>query len=83
MAPLSTAFVAGSADLVAVALDGVEPTPEAITSGDYPMARPLFLVTDGEPEGDARRFIDHVLSSAGQELLTTHGYLTIEELGRA
>jgi phosphate transport system substrate-binding protein len=81
--PLSTAFVAGSAELVAVALDGVEPTPEAITSGDYAMARPLFLVTDGEADGGARRFIDYVLSPAGQELVTTHGYLTIEELGGA
>lgn len=79
--PLSTAFVAGSADLVAVALDGVEPTPEAITSGDYAMARPLFLVTDGEPQGDARRFIDYVLSPAGQELVTAHGYLTVDQLG--
>lgn len=79
--PLSTAFVADSEDLVAVALDGIEPTSDAIATGEYPMSRPLFLVTDGEPVGDAARFIDYVLSPAGQEIVTFHGYLTIDELG--
>ncbi len=81
VAPLSTAFVAGSADLVAVALDGVEPTNGAIASGRYPMARPLFLVTDGAPRGDAARFVDYVLSEPGQQIVASHGYLTVDQLG--
>jgi phosphate transport system substrate-binding protein len=80
VAPLSTAFVEGSGDLAAVALDGIEPTNAAIASGEYPMARPLFLVTDGPPEGDAARFVDYVLSDAGQQLVTSHGYLTVAQL---
>ena len=80
VAPLSTAFVAGSSELVAVALDGVEATPETIAAGGYPMARPLLLVTDGEPAGAAERFVDYVLSPAGQEIVATHGYLTLEQL---
>jgi len=80
VAPLSTAFVEGLGDLTAVALDGIEPTSAAIASGEYPMARPLFLVTDGPPEGDAARFVDYVLSDAGQQLVTKHGYLTVAEL---
>ncbi|MEO7836499.1 MAG: phosphate ABC transporter substrate-binding protein [Acidimicrobiales bacterium] len=78
--PLSSAFVAGRPQLVAVAVDGVLPTSEHIKDKSYPMARPLFLVTDGEPAGSARRFIDFVLSPAGQAIVTRHGYLTLAEL---
>ncbi|WP_445330474.1 phosphate ABC transporter substrate-binding protein [Streptomyces sp. GSL17-111] len=82
IAPLSTGFVEGHDDLVAVTLDGVSPDPENIASGDYPMTRPLYLVTDGRPEGKAKEFIDYVLSGPGQELLTRHGYLTLDQLGK-
>lgn len=82
LAPLSTAFLADAPDLVPVALDGVEPTPETIASGEYPMARPLFLVTDGPPRAEAKRFIDFVLSPPGQQIVNSHGYLALEQLGQ-
>ncbi|GAA4655935.1 phosphate ABC transporter substrate-binding protein [Streptomyces chumphonensis] len=82
VAPLSTGFIEGHDDLVAVTLDGVSPEPGNIASGDYPMTRPLYLITDGRPQGRARDFIDYVLSGTGQEHLTRHGYLTLEELGK-
>lgn len=78
--PLSSAFVAGRPELVAVAVDGVLPTSEHIKDRTYPMARPLFLVTDGKPTGPAKRFIDFVVSAAGQKIVTSHGYLTLAEL---
>ncbi len=78
--PLSTAFVDGVEDLAALALDGTPPTPDTIQSGAYPMARPLFLVTDGTPTGDPKRFIDYVLSAPGQQLLVDHGYLPLAAL---
>lgn len=81
--PLSTAFVAGHPELVALAIDGVQATPENIADGSYPMARPLYLVTDGPATGDAARFVDYVLSADGQALVTDHGYLRQDELGLA
>lgn len=82
VAPLSTSFVEGRDGLAAVTLDGIEPSPENIASGKYPMARPLYLITDGEPEGSARKFVDYLLSSKGQKLMTKHGYLTLREIGK-
>lgn len=82
IAPLSTSFVEGRDGLAAVTLDGIEPTPENIASGTYPMARPLYLITDGKPEGSAKKFVDYVLSSKGQKLMTKHGYLTLKEIGK-
>lgn len=82
VAPLSTSFVEGHDDLQAVTLDGIAPTPENIASGKYPMARPLYLITDGEPEGTSKKFIDYVLSAKGQSLMTKHGYLTLKQIGK-
>lgn len=79
--PLSTSFITGFPKLAAVSLDGVAPTPENVRSGAYPISRPLFLITDGPPIGSARAFVDFVLSPEGQELVNSHGYLNLADLG--
>lgn len=58
----------------------VSATPERIADGTYPLSRPLFLLTNGEPTGDAKTFIDFVLSDRGQEIVRKHGYLSIDQL---
>jgi len=78
--PLSTSFVADYPELAVVALEGVAPTAEMVADGEYPMSRPLYLVTDGVPTGPAKEFIDYVLSPEGQQLLPRHGYLTLAQL---
>ncbi|MGI8729143.1 MAG: phosphate ABC transporter substrate-binding protein [Solirubrobacteraceae bacterium] len=78
--PLSSAFVTGVEELVLLAVDGVAPTPESIEDDSYPLARPLFLITDGPPADASQRFINYVLSTPGQKLVTKHGYVTIDEL---
>ena len=81
--PLSTSFITGFDKLAVVAIDGIEPTPENVRTAAYPMARPLFLITNGPPTGPAKSFVDFVLGPEGQQLVTKHGYLTIAELGLA
>jgi phosphate transport system substrate-binding protein len=58
----------------------IEPTPENIATHKYPMSRPLFLLTNGEPQGAAKKVVDFMLSPRGQELVKKHGYLTLAEL---
>ena len=58
----------------------VFPTVANISSGAYPMSRPLFLITNGPPKGDARTFIDFMLSPRGQVLVKKHGYLRLGDL---
>ncbi len=78
--PLSTTFIEGHPQLAAVALEGVAATPDTIASGEYPMSRPLFLVTDGPARGAAKTFVDYVVSDAGQRSVAEHGYLTLVQL---
>lgn len=44
-----------------IALDGVEPTLEAVRSGRWPLVRPLLLVTRRDAKPAARRFVDFLL----------------------
>ncbi len=81
VAPLSTGFIDGHPELVAVPLEGVAPTLANVASGTYPMTRPLYMITNGKPKGTVKQYIDHILSPEGQKLLPKHGYLTREQMG--
>jgi phosphate transport system substrate-binding protein len=47
-----------------VAVDGVAPTPQTITTGKYPIWSYEHMYTYGEPKGDVAGFIDFVKSGA-------------------
>lgn len=66
--------------LKSVGGEAILPTTENIATHKYPMSRPLFLLTNGEPAGDAKVFVDFVLSPRGQELVRKHGYLSLDQL---
>ncbi|MGH3850576.1 MAG: phosphate ABC transporter substrate-binding protein [Pseudonocardiaceae bacterium] len=81
--PLSSSFIAAVSQLAAVSVDEIEASPANVADGKYPMARPLFLITDGPPAGDAKGFIDYVVGPEGQKLLNKHGYLSLADLLRS
>ena len=58
---LSASWADASAVALSIRLDDgsvVAPVASEIVSGRYPMARPLFLITNGPPAGAAKVFID-------------------------
>lgn len=57
----------------------IEPTLETIRNGEYPLARTLYVVTNGEPQGPVKEFIDFLKSKPGQELVKKHGYIPISD----
>lgn len=58
-----------------LAVDGVEPTPAALRSGRYPLARTLNLVTRDVPAGAVRAFIAHVQSPPARAAIEAHGFV--------
>ncbi len=52
----------------------VEPTVATAIDGSYPISRPLFMYTEGEPQGAIREYLDWVLSDVGQCILHRKGY---------
>jgi phosphate transport system substrate-binding protein len=57
--------------------EGVAPTPATALDGSYPIARPLYLYTLGEPTGAVREFVDWILSDAGQAIVEREGYVPV------
>lgn len=56
---------------------GILPSKETVLDGTYPIARPLFFYTNGEPTGVIKDFIDYCLSSEGQEKVSEVGYIPL------
>jgi len=55
-----------------------DPTQENVKSGVYPLSRNLFFYLQQSPSGDIKKFIDWVLSPAGQEIVTKVGYFPVK-----
>jgi phosphate transport system substrate-binding protein len=64
-------------DVKALRVNGVEPTFQKALSGAYPVSRPLFMFTDGWPEGQTAKFIVFVLSREGQEIVRREGFVSL------
>lgn len=57
------------AQVAAVAIEGVAPTPNNAGSQNYPLAVPLYFVSPEEPQGELRAFLAWLQSPGGQEVL--------------
>lgn len=64
----------------ALNLDGVEATAENIMNGSYALSRSFLFVTNGEPSGLTKSFIDFTLSTEGQKLLSDEGLIPSGEV---
>jgi len=62
----------------ALQVEGVSPSPQTVTLGEYKLARPLFMYTDGEPKGLAKRFIDFIMSREGQKIVSDVGFVPVK-----
>ena len=65
----------------AVKVDGAEATAENILNGTYKIARPFNIATMGEVSEVAQDFIDFILSSDGQAVVSSKGYIPLETTG--
>ncbi len=58
-------------------IEGALPNKESVLAKKYPYARPNFFYTNGEPTGEAARFIDYVLSAEGQKVVEKIGFVPV------
>lgn len=56
--------------------------PDVKTASDksYPIARPLFIYTRGEPEGATKEYLEWIKSDDGQCIIFKKGYAPINEI---
>ena len=64
----------------AVTVNGITASAETAVKKEYPIARPLYMYTNGQPAGEVDSYIKFVLSPAGQKLVAKEGFvpLTLE-----
>ncbi len=60
----------------------VDPTNENIANKKYPLSRSLLLLTNGEPTGVAKTYVEFMLSDRGQDLVKKHGYMRLKDLSK-
>jgi phosphate transport system substrate-binding protein len=53
---------------------GYVPTKETIGNGTYPITRYLYMYLRNRPAGETKKYIDWILSSEGQMVVTEVGY---------
>lgn len=54
----------------------VTPSAETVNNGSYPIARPLYMYTSGQPTGQIKDYLDWILKG-GQALVTKLGFVPL------
>lgn len=63
----------------AVKIDGVEPTVDNVKNETYKIARPFNIAYKEDALSDAAKdFINYIMSSEGQQIITDNGYISID-----
>ena len=55
----------------------VAPSITTALDKSYPISRPLFMYSVGEPEGAVKKYVDWILSDAGQQIEKENGYVPL------
>jgi len=58
----------------------INPSVTTASDGSYPIARPLFMYTNGEPKGAIKGYLDWIRSDIGQCIILKKGYAPISKV---
>lgn len=58
--------------------DYVLPAIDTVNDKTYPIARDLYMYTDGEPTGVVKEYLDWILSSEAQEIVAELGFVPVK-----
>lgn len=56
----------------------IQPTPKTVRDKTYPVARDLYVYTNGEPSGKIKAYLDWCLSPEGQKLVHEAGFVALQ-----
>ena len=60
--------------------DCTSPSVATASDGSYPIARPLFMYTNGEPTGYVGKYLNWIKSETGQCIILEKGYASASEV---
>ena len=62
----------------ALTVGGKSASASSVRDNSWPIARPLFMYTNGKPSGTIAKFIDFMLSKEGQNVVNEVKYVSIK-----
>ena len=63
--------------VVAVGVDGIAATEANVKNASYKIQRDFVCITNGQPTGLTKTFLNYILSSAGQAVVATQGLVKL------
>ncbi|MEJ2012186.1 MAG: phosphate ABC transporter substrate-binding protein [Anaerolineales bacterium] len=76
-------YVTDEVKVVAVARDAgsgyIPPSAETVNSGQYPIARDLYMYTAGEPQGEIKTYMEWIHSPEAQRIVKELGFVPLQE----
>lgn len=63
----------------AVAIDGVQPSIQAVKEGKYKIVRGLYSCTKGEPKGLTKKFIDFLFGPEAISIIRANGFIPVKK----
>jgi phosphate transport system substrate-binding protein len=76
-------YVTSDQKVLAVAKDAagshVLPSAATVNDGTYPISRPLYMYTAGEPQGEVKIYLDWILGPEGQAVVPTLGFVPLQK----
>lgn len=55
------------------------PSAQTVNNGEYPIARDLYMYTDGEPSGVVEEYLQWIMSPPAQEIVTELGFVPLQQ----
>jgi phosphate transport system substrate-binding protein len=55
----------------------IYPSVATVNSGEYPIARDLYMYTNGQPVGEIEEYLNWIFSEAAQEIVAELGFVPI------
>ena len=66
-------------EVKALKIDGAEASAENVENGSYKVSRPFNIITKDGLSADAQDFMDYILSTDGQQVVSDDGYIAIKD----
>ena len=57
----------------------IDPTVQTASSGEYPLARNLYMYTAGQPRGAVADYLSWILSPEGQQIVAELGFVPLTQ----
>lgn len=68
-----------SADIKILEVDGTAATVDAVLDGSYVLSRDLYMISNGQPQGAMKAYLDWIVGAEGQKIVADQGFVPLSK----